>query len=165
MTISPITQADIPACLAIYNTYIRNTTITFEEAPLTVADFTARVEEILPKYPYLVGKEGEDVLGYAYLAPFNPRSAYRYTADLSIYLNAEQTARGVGSVLYQEIEREAILRGYRMIVSLVTSENTRSARFHEKHGFTLAGELPEVGFKMERWLGVRFYYKRIGTRG
>lgn len=165
MTISPITKAEIPACTEIYNTYIRDTTITFEEAPLTIADFTARVEKILPKYPYLVVKEGAEVLGYAYLAPFHPRSAYRYTADLSIYLKAEQTAHGVGSALYRQIEQEAILRGYRMIVSLVTAENARSARFHEKHGFTLAGELPGVGFKMERWLGVRFYYKHIGTKG
>ena len=57
LTIRPIEARDIPACLTIYNYYIENTTITFEEEPLTPEAFSARVSRIQEHYPYLVAEE------------------------------------------------------------------------------------------------------------
>lgn len=159
LQIRPIEDRDIAACLAIYNYYIEHTTITFEEEPLSMAAFSARVRRIRGDYPYLVAEEDGTVVGYAYLDAYNERSAYRYTADLSIYLAHDCLSRGVGSALLTAIERLAEQRGLRNIVSIITEENARSLAFHERHGYREVGRLYKSGLKFGRWLDVAFYQK------
>lgn len=84
MIIRNIKKEDIRRCVEIYNYYIINSTATFEEQPLTEAQFAERVKRISADYPYLVAEEDGKVVGYAYLDKYNERSAYRFTADLSI---------------------------------------------------------------------------------
>ena len=157
--IRPIGEADIAACTKIYNYYIENTTITFEETCLTAEAFAARVHRITQSYPYLVAEENGQVTGYAYLDAYNERSAYRYTADLSIYLAHDCLSRGIGSALLAEIERLGAEQGLRNIVSIITEENSRSLAFHEKHGYRPVGRLYKSGLKFGRWLDVAFYQK------
>ena len=144
LTVRPIAENDIVRCAEIYNYYIENTTITFEEQPLSVEVFAARVRRIEASYPYLVAEEDGIVVGYAYLDAYNERSAYRYTADLSIYLAHDRLSRGVGGKLLDKIERDGAARGLRNVISIVTEENTRSIAFHEKHGFTEVGRMRKV---------------------
>lgn len=157
LIIRPIDAPDIPACLAIYNEYIRNSTITFEETPLTESLFQARVSRITTVYPYLVAVDRDRVVGYAYLDQYNERSAYRFTADLSIYLDSRFAGRGIGSRLLEAIEAEAHALGLRNIISIITEGNQASRDFHEKHGYRFCGRLERVGYKLGRWLGVDFY--------
>lgn len=163
LTIRPLEEKDISACLDIYNWYIENTTVTFEEIPLSETEFSARVRRILAFYPYFVAELDGKVIGYAYLDCFNPRSAYRYTADLSVYVDRNALASGVGTALLKEIERSAKEQGIRQIVSLVTSANEESRHFHERRGFRHVGQLEDVGWKMNTWLGVDFYQKDLKT--
>lgn len=107
MRIRKIGKADIAQCLAIYNYYIKNTCHTFEEEPLGAAQFAERAERIARVYPYYVAAEGDKVLGYGYLDPFNERSAYRITADVSLYVDKEFLCRGIGGELLAALEREA----------------------------------------------------------
>ena len=162
VTVRKIRPEDVPACVDIYNFYIRETTVTFEEDELDAEEFGVRVGRILgDEYPYIVAEEQGRVLGYAYLDMYSPRTAYRYTADLSIYVANGGTARGVGRLMYEEIERSARQLGLRNIISVITEHNRPSVAFHERHGFTLAGKLDAVGYKFDRWLGVLMYQKRI----
>lgn len=78
----PAREEDISACLAIYNTYIQNITITFEEEPLLTPAFAARVRKITEQHPFFLAKSGEKVRGYAYLDRYRESGAYRCTADL-----------------------------------------------------------------------------------
>ena len=165
LIIRPIEARDIPACLAIYNYYIENTTITFEEEPLTLDAFTARVLRIQKSYPYLVAEEGGVVIGYAYLDAYNERSAYRYTADLSIYLAHSCMGCGVGTQLLSAIEREGEEMGLHSIVAIITEENARSLSFHGKHGYREVGRLYKSGFKLGRWLDVAFCQKMLSGGG
>ncbi len=154
-------EADPARCLAIYNTYILHSTATFEEEPLTLAAFTARLRRITAQYPFLVAEEDGLVLGYAYLDQYNDRSAYRYTADVSIYLDEAVTAKGIGGQLLAALEQAAAAQGLRTLVSIITEENTGSLHFHEKHGFVRKGQLDRVGLKFGRWLGVWFLQKEL----
>ena len=165
LTIRPIGARDIPACLTIYNYYIENTTITFEEEPLTLEAFSARVSRIQEHYPYLVAEEDGAVVGYAYLDAYNERSAYRYTADLSIYLAHSCMGRGVGSQLLTAIEHEGEKMGLHSIVAIITEENARSIAFHERHGYREVGRLYKSGFKLGRWLDVAFCQKMLPGGG
>lgn len=164
MIVRKIAQADIPRCTEIYNYYIENTTVTFEERPLTEEEFFARVCQISKEYPYFVAEECGEVIGYAYLDKYNERSAYRYTADFSVYLDKSQTAKGTGGLLLAETEKAALDCGIVNILSLITEENFASVAFHRKHGFELTGVLKKVGFKQNKWLDVLFYQKCIGQK-
>ena len=154
LRIRPIEDRDIAACLAIYNYYIEHTTITFEEEPLSLAAFSERVRRICAGYPYLVAEESGEVVGYAYLDAYNERSAYRYTADLSICLG-----RGAGASLLAAVERLAEQQGLRNLVAIVTEENEHSLSFHVRHGYREVGRLYKSGFKFGRWLDAAFLQK------
>ena len=143
------------------NYYIENTVITFEETPLSAEAWTDRIRRIRDSYPFLVAEEDGVIVGYAYLDSYNSRSAYRYTADLSIYLDPAVRTRGIGFRLLQAIEQEAVQRGFKSLISIITEGNLPSLRFHEKNGFLFRGRLERVGLKFGRWLDVAFYQKSL----
>ncbi len=161
MTIENICDDDVAACLSIYGYYITDTCVTCEEAIPSLAEFTERVKRITAKYPFLVAKENGKVIGYAYLDTFNPRSAYRITADLSIYLDKDCAHHGTGTALYREIENLARAQGVENIISIITATNENSIRFHEKNGFSCMGTLENVAIKFGQPLSVKYYQKRI----
>lgn len=161
LNIRPVEEKDIERCLEIYNYYIENTTITFEETPLTLSGFSDRIKGITKNYPFLVAEDEKTVVGYAYFDVFNARSAYRHTADLSVYLDKNCLSKGMGSLLYKTLEKEAAKYEINNIVSLITSENEKSVAFHKKNGFSFKGELTDVGVKFGRVLSVLFYQKSI----
>lgn len=164
MVIRKVCKDDVVQCLAIYNYYIENTCITFEEKPLTYKQFERRVVRIAERYPFFVAVEKDKVLGYAYLDAFNDRSAYRYTADLSIYVDKDFLHNGTGSRLLAETEDAAKRAGIETLIAIVTASNENSMRFHARHGFICRGTLENVGYKFGKWLSVSYYQKTIGTR-
>ena len=161
--IRPIRMDDIPACVTLYNRYITETTVTFELQPLTGEQFADRVRRITRRYPYFVYEDEESgrVIGYAYLDCYSEREAYRFTCDLSIYLDMDVRGRGIGRALYEAIEAEAYRRGFYTVVAIVTGENTASMAFHEAMGFEKMADFAHLGHKFGRWLGVRYYRKNL----
>lgn len=159
--IRSIGMADAAACLEIYRHYIENTTVTFEENTPSPDDFRARIERITKSYPFLVAEDCGRIVGFAHLDLFNPRSAYRRTADLTIYLAPDAVSHGTGGLLFAAIEDEARVRGIANIISLITSVNAESIAFHKKHGFEHVGHLTDVGVKFGQPLSVDFYQKKL----
>ena len=154
------TKADIPAILSIYGPYILNTTYSFEYTVPTVEEFTTRFEGITSQFPWLVWEENGTVLGYAYgSAPFE-RAAYGWCSEISVYLAPEIQGKGIGKKLCAAVEEILWLQGYRVIFSLVTSENTRSLRFHEAIGYRESFICRCCGWKFGRWLDVHWLEKR-----
>ena len=163
VTLAPVAPEDIAACTELYNYYIENTCITLEEEPVTPEEFGARAARITKDYPYIVARDGAGKpIGFAYLDVFNPRSAYRCTADLSIYVDRACRGSGVGQKLYTEIERLGRERGIENLISIITFDNEVSLRFHRKNGFTEIGVMPAVAFKFGKYLDVSFFQKHLG---
>lgn len=162
MMIRKLEEKDIAICLNIYNYYIENTCFTLEEEKLSLDDFKTRCENILNKYPFIVLENDEGiVIGYAYLNTFNPRSAYRKTADLSIYVSKDHLHEHAGKILLQEIEKLAVTYGITNIISIVTSENKNSVHFHQKNGFVLEGTMHDVALKFGKIISVDYYRKPL----
>lgn len=154
------TKADVPQMLAIYSPYILNTAYTFEYTVPTVEEFTHRFETYTRQCPWLVWEENGVVLGYAYGSlPFE-RAAYSWCAEVSCYLAPEIQGRGIGRKLYAVLEELLWRQGYRVLYSLITSENTGSLAFHKKVGYQPCAEFPGCGVKFDRWLGVIWLEKR-----
>jgi phosphinothricin acetyltransferase len=152
------TAADIAAVRAIYAHHVATGTASFEEVPPTLAEMRGRYDAVLGRgLPYLVADYAGDVAGYAYAAPFRPRSAYRYTVENSIYVHPQATGRGLGLALMDALIRRCRDLGYRQMVAVIgDSANRASIALHQRFGFVEAGRLQAAGYKFGRWLDVIF---------
>lgn len=100
-------------------------------------------------------------MGYAYLNTFNSKSAYRITADLSIYVTKDNLHEYIGAILLKEIEKLAQERGILNIISIVTSENENSSSFHLKNGFVLEETINDVAIKFGKTISVNYFRKSL----
>ena len=157
------TEADLAAMLAIYAPYVQNTTYSFEYDVPTQAEFLDRFRSITAQFPWLVWEEGGEILGYAYASRPFERAAYSWCAEPSIYLCPRARGRGIGRKLYAAVEALLKLQGYRVLLALITGENVGSLRFHEKLGYSFAGELKDCGLKFGRWCSVIWMEKRLSS--
>ena len=155
--IRPVTPADAPALAALYNPYIRDTTITFEEDPVTAEEMAARIAKVTEAYPWLVWEEEGRVLGYAYSSVWRARAAYRHSTETAIYLAMDQRQKGAGTRLYQALLDELRARGFHLVLGGLALPNEASVRLHEKLGFKNAGHMREAGRKFDRWIDVGFW--------
>lgn len=161
MKMRMLEEKDIPVCLGWYNWYILNSRATFETEPLSLEAFTERVHGIRKRYPWIIAEEDGKPCGYAYLGTFNSRPAYDWTADVSIYLDPQERGHGIGHALMNELERIAILDGYRNLVSIVTSGNEASEHLHKACGYEAKALFEDFGYKTGKWLGVTYFVKKL----
>ena len=160
--IRPAVLADAAAIAEIYNHYIRNTCVTFEEEPVTAAIIQERMEDVFAAdLPYIVAQYEGDIIGYAYATKFHKRAAYRNTVETTIYLQHDFQGRGFGKLLYEVILRLLKEKGYHAAIGTLGLPNEKSVALHERLGFTKAGELKEVGFKFGQWRDVGYWHKII----
>lgn len=153
--IRPATTDDAARIAEIYNYYVTDTVITFEEDVVSAEDYAGRIEKIFKAgLPWLVWESDRQVFGYAYAMPWRTRSAYRFTSEAAIYLDHQQLGKGIGSRLYKSLIGEVRQRGYHSLMGLIALPNPESIKLHEKFGFKKVGETPEVGQKFDRWIDV-----------
>jgi phosphinothricin acetyltransferase len=141
----------------IYNYYVNNTVITFEETPVSISEMEGRIRAVVSKYPWIVWEEEGEVLGYAYVNKWKDRAAYRHSAEDSIYVKNGAGGRGIGKTLLAALLEAAGKTGVHALVAGITLPNERSAALHEKFGFKKTAEFFEIGYKMDRWLNVGYW--------
>ena len=108
------TAADMTTVQAIYAAHVSHGTGTFEEVPPSVEDMTGRWRGIVARnLPYLVAGFDGQVQGFAYVAPFRPRSAYRHTIEDSIYVAPACVGRGLGRGGHELVGRDVLDRAVR----------------------------------------------------
>ena len=148
---------DAEAICDIYNHYIANTIVTFEEEPVSVRYMRAFVEEVTASYPCYVWEEAGRVAGYSCARKWNERSAYRFTAQGTVYLHPDFTGRGIGRKLYEPVISELRNRGFHSVIGSIALPNDTSVAMHEKMGFVKVAHLKEVGWKFGRWIDVGYW--------
>ena len=153
-------QKDAGALARIYNHYIENTVITFEEELIDAGEMGRRVEKVTADYPWLVWEEEGEILGYAYASRWRERAAYRYACELTVYLHHEATGRGAGTALYSRLIDELKARNFHSLLGCVTLPNPASEKLHASLGFEKVAHFHEAGFKFDRWLDVG-YFERV----
>ena len=141
----------------IYNDYITNSIITFEEEHISEKEMWERIESTIVTYPYLVFELDNNILGYAYGSQWNPRSAYRKSAEASIYLDRNHTAKGIGTQLYSELISILKKEDYHTVIGGISLPNKASVNLHHKLGFEKVAHYKEVGFKFNQWIDVGYW--------
>ncbi|MDR3273269.1 MAG: GNAT family N-acetyltransferase, partial [Flavobacteriaceae bacterium] len=135
-----ITLDDASAIAEIYNYYIENTVVTFDEDTVNVKDIEQRIKKVQSKnYPYIGYEKNGSLLGYAYLDRWRERSAYDITLETSIYLHRNCIGKGLGSVLYRELIERAKLLPVHSLIGVISLPNEPSRKLHERTGFQLIG--------------------------
>ena len=89
------------------------------------------------------------------------RAAYSWNAEISCYLAASVRRKGIGRLLYAEVERILLSQGVQKVFAVVTSANLPSVRFHEALGYRQCALFREVGYKLGQWYDVIWLEKRL----
>ena len=155
--IRPATPADAAAIAEIYNYYILNSTITFEEERLSTEHVQERIAETQDPCLWLVYEDNSSIVGYAYASKWKSRCSYRYSVESTVYLHKDQTGKQFGSRLYGELIARLKAAGFHTVIGGVALPNEGSVALHEKLGFTKIAHFKEVGWKFERWIDVGYW--------
>jgi phosphinothricin acetyltransferase len=161
MEIRPCRPGDCQAICDIYNYYIENTVISFEETAVTVAELEERVATCTRDYPWLVCVADGGLVGYAYANKWQQRSAYRLCAETTVYLRSGETGRGYGRALYQALLPLLLERGLHVAIAGIALPNDASVRLHESIGFTKVAHYHGVGWKFGQRVDVGYWQKNL----
>lgn len=169
--IRPARAQDLPDVRAIYNHYVANSVVTFDEKASTHRYWREKFALLTKlRLPFIVAATpAGQVIGYALVQPWASKSAYRYTVENSIYLGPGAAGKGLGTALLEALIEACEGRGLREIVAVISDSGAdASIRLHEKHGFVEVGRMGRVGFKFGRSLGTIYLQrslKRKSRRG
>ena len=164
MPIRSATLADLAEIQSIYAHHVLNGTGSFEEVPPSVEEVAERHATITGQgWNWIVCDDATGVIGYGYFAQFKPRSAYRFTAEDSVYVREDVRGQGVGKLLVADLLKRAEAAGFRQMIAVIgDSENVGSIGMHASLGFQRAGLLRSVGFKSGRWLDSVIMQRTLG---
>ncbi|MDR0890058.1 MAG: GNAT family N-acetyltransferase [Oscillospiraceae bacterium] len=157
---------DIPAMLAIYAPFVKDSAYSFEYEVPSRSVFAARLKQYSAQFPWLVCEKDGAVLGYAYASGvFGGRAAYSWCAEISVYLDARIRGQGWGRTMYTCVEEILRKQGYRKVYGVIAAQNEGSMRFHEKMGYQKVAHFEKVGYKMGAWHDVVWYEKTLQAPG
>lgn len=156
--IRPARLTDAKEISNIYNYYIANSVITFEEIQISAKMMIERIQIALGyQLPWLVFENQQDICGYAYAGKWNDRSAYKHSVEVTVYLRHDETGKGIGTLLYLELITQLRAMDFHAIIGGIALPNAASVALHEKLGFEKVAHYREVGFKFNQWIDVGYW--------
>ena len=168
LSIREVQVSDASRLAEIYSYYVKNTAVSFEYVVPTADEFERRIKHTTEKYPYLVCVDDGKVVGYAYAGAYSARQAYDWTATTSIYVDMEYRRNGIGTLLYDELEKRLKEQGIVNLLAGVASCDVEdeylthdSSKFHMSKGYTQVAHMKAVGKKFDRWYDLLWYQKRL----
>lgn len=147
---------DLPYIREIYNYYVTNSSVTFDEDRMSLAKWKSKFAHLQKQgMPFIVAvSPSGQVLGYALVQPWKEKRAYRFTVENSIYLGAAATGKGLGRALLGALIERSKAAGLKEILAVISDKGAEaSLALHEKFGFKEIGRMGRVGYKFDRWLG------------
>lgn len=155
-------QADAARVAQIYRPAVERSFISFEESAPTADEMAERMRRVLARLPWLVAEDGSGlVVGYAYASPHRERAAYRWSVDISVYVDPAWHRRGIGRLLYDDLLARLRAAGYINVYAGVTLPNPASVALHEAIGLKRIGVYERVGYKLGAWRDVAWFGMRL----
>ena len=159
--IRPATEAHAAVLLAIYRPYVEASAVSFETVAPTVEEFSARIRKALAGWQWLVAERDGQCVGYAYGSSHRERAAYRWSVEVSAYLQPDHHRRGIGRSLYSQLFADLVERGFCNAYAGITLPNEASIALHRSVGFELIGTFVAVGRKFGKWHDVAWFQRRL----
>jgi L-amino acid N-acyltransferase YncA len=148
---------DAGACAAVYAPFVLHTVASLEEQAPGRPEFAGRMERISQTHPWLVASVDDAVIGYAYASSHHERAAYRWAANVAVYVDASHHRRGVGRALYGALLPLLARQGLQVACAGVTLPNQASIGLHERFGFKPVGIYHRIGWKAGAWWDVGWW--------
>lgn len=155
------TLEDAAEIAAIYNHYIENTVITFDIETISEEEMLSKITNLQKDYPVLVVTMGEEIAGFAYGSQWKSKTAYKHSAETTIYMHPDHQGKGLGIRLYNAVLSSLPLFEIVNAIACITVPNDASIKLHEKLGFKKVGKFDKVGFKKEKWIDVEYWQKHV----
>jgi L-amino acid N-acyltransferase YncA len=147
-------QSDAAACAAIYEPYVSDSVVSFEAQPPTVEEMADRISAA---YAWVVAEHEGVTLGYAYGSRHRERAAYRWAADVAVYIDAGHHRSGVGRALYTHLFEQLRAIGLWTLCAGITQPNDASNGLHRTMGFVSVGTYRRIGWKAGAWHDVQWW--------
>ncbi|RAJ86934.1 MULTISPECIES: GNAT family N-acetyltransferase [unclassified Streptomyces] len=154
-------EADLDAVLGIRNHAIEHGTALWTDTPQSREEGAAWLAAHLGRGSAYVADSAGDVVGFGVYGPWKDYSGFRHTVENSVYVAEGNHGRGVGSALLGTLVASAEAAGLHVMIAGIEAGNAASIRLHERHGFTHAGTLREVGTKFGRWLDLTLMRRQL----
>jgi phosphinothricin acetyltransferase len=152
---------DAAACAAIYAPYVTSTAVSFEDVAPTPEEYAARIERTARTHPFLVLEDTARVVGFAHAGPHRTRAAYRWAADVAVYVDASHHGRGAGRTLYTALLDLLRRQGLRIACAGIALPNDASVALHRAVGFEPVGTYPAIGWKAGAWRDVAWWQLQL----
>ena len=156
--------SDAKEIAEIYNYYVINSVVTFDIDNTTEKTWLEKLEYLNGLgLPFIVAQSASgNILGFAYVAPWRAKAAYKRTVEDTIYLRPAAIGKRLGTKLLAELIVLSKAAGVREIVAVISDKGADpSIALHEAFGFKRQGHLAKVGFKFNRWLGTILLQKSL----
>jgi len=154
--------SDAKALSDIYNHYVLNTVVTFEEEPVSTAEMASRLSDTLgADLPWLVVEDHSQVVGFAYASKWKGRCAYRYSVEVTVYLSHLVIGKGIGSTLYSRLFELLRAESIHVVLGGISLPNDASIALHEKFGMKKVAHFDEVGYKFGNWVDVAYWQGKL----
>jgi phosphinothricin acetyltransferase len=150
-------ERDAAACAAIYAPNVDASATSFEAEPPSAEEMAARIARIGATHPWLVAEREAEITGFAYACEHRSRAAYRWAADVSVYVGEDSRGRGLGRRLYEELFERLRDQRFRIACAGVTLPNEASVALHEGLGFVPVGVYRRIGWKHGAWRDVGWW--------
>lgn len=156
-------ECDAEACAVIYAPYVTDTAITFENDPPLPAEMAERIATAMRTHAWVVLENQGRVVGYGHGGPYKSRAAYRWSCEVSVYLERGRRRTGGGRALYNALFDRLAERGFRVAVAGMTLPNDASVGLHRAMGFEPVGTYRRIGWKHGTWHDVAWVQRTIAT--
>jgi phosphinothricin acetyltransferase len=154
-------QRDAEACAAIYAPFVNHSPVSFEEVAPTAEQMARLIEKTSADYPWLVAEASGHLVGYAYACAHRSRSAYRWAADLGLYVAEGHRSQGVGTRLCRALLELLARQGIHVAVVGITLPNPASVALSESLGFEPVGVYRRIGYKAGAWRDVGWWQREL----
>lgn len=165
MIIRPATEQDCPAIAAIYNHAVLHTAAIWNDKTVDDAN---RIDWLHQRrasgYPVLVMDDSSTAIGYASFGDWRAFDGFRHTVEHSVYVHPQHQGKGVGRLLLTQLIAEARALGKHVMVAGIEAQNATSIDLHQALGFSVTGQMPQVGTKFGRWLDLTFMQLQLDAR-
>jgi L-amino acid N-acyltransferase YncA len=159
--IRDVRSADAGAIAAIYRPIVENTIISFEETAPSAEEFQQRIARVTAHYPWLVEERDGSILGYAYGSRWRDRHAYRYSVEVTVYVDESAQRLGIARALYGELFSRLSSSGFHRAFAGISLPNDASVALHRAMGFEPVGTYREAGYKFGRWIDVSWWQRAL----
>lgn len=158
--IRDVEQNDWPVVSAIFNHYVAASFAAYNDQPVAEHFFQERWAAH-PEYPFLVAEVAEQVVGFAFLAPFHPAPTMKHSATLTYFIHPDHTGRGIGQQFLDALIAQGQRLGIGNYLAHISSLNPGSLNFHLRNGFVECGRMVQVGIKKGKPFDMVWVQKRL----